>query len=90
MSYIVVEIIPTYSIKEKGIIAQIQALKLDDLTLIERFDYRVEDKYIDNDDIKRMISYDKEMFTYTTPKNLLLKFKKFIGKDKLLIIDNCN
>ena len=36
-----------------------------------------------------MISYDKEMFTYTNNKeNIINEFVKFIGKDKLLIIDN--
>ena len=36
-----------------------------------------------------MISYDEEMFTYVNDKEDILKdFIKFIGKDKLLIIDN--
>ena len=36
-----------------------------------------------------MISYDKEMFTYVKDKEeILIRFKEFIRKDKLLIIDN--
>ena len=52
--YIIVEIIPTHSNSEKGFIAQISALKLEGIKLIERFDYRVKDNLIENEDIKRI------------------------------------
>ena len=45
--YIIVEVIPTHSDSEKGIIAQISALKLKGIKLKERFDYRVTNKYIE-------------------------------------------
>ena len=38
-NYIIVEIIPKHSSSEKGFIAQISALKLNGLNLIDRFDY---------------------------------------------------
>ena len=32
--------------------------------IIERLDLRVKEELIDNNDLKRIISYDKEMFNY--------------------------
>ena len=87
--YIILEIIPTAIDPEKGDIAQLSALKLNGLTLIDRFDYRLEEEKINNLDIIRMISYDKDLFTYVkTTKMLLSKFKKWIEDYDLLIIDN--
>lgn len=87
--YIVMELIPSHSNADKGIIVQIQALKIKNLKLVERFDYRVDESLVDNSDLLKMISYDKDMFKYSdTEEYLVKKFKKFIGKDKLLIIDN--
>ena len=63
-NYIIVEIIPTHSNPEKGFIAQISALKLNGIKLEDRFDYRVEDKFLENNDLKNMIQYDKKSFTY--------------------------
>ena len=86
--YIIVEIIPTHSDPEKGFIAQISALKLEGIKLLDRFDYRVENKLIDNDDIKNIISYDKEMFTYAKSIYFILnKFKHWIEDYPLLIIE---
>ena len=62
--YIIVEVIPTHSKSDKGFIAQISALKLDGIKLVDRFDYRVDDKFINNKDLLNMISYDKDMFNY--------------------------
>ena len=87
--YIIMELIPSHSNEDKGIIVQIQALKLNGLELFERFDYRVNESLVNNPDLLKMISYDKDMFKYTdTEEELIRDFKKFIGKDKLLIIDN--
>ena len=41
--YIIVEVIPTHSKAEKGTIAQLSALKLEGLKLLDRFDYRLKD-----------------------------------------------
>lgn len=87
--YIIVEIIPNHSNAKVGFIVQLQALKIKDNKIIDRLDLRVTEELINNPDLLNMISYDKEMFTYVSDKETILKeFVKFIGKDKLLIIDN--
>ena len=86
--YIILEIIPSTSKRETGNILQIQALKLNDLKLLDRFDYRL-DIPINNPDLLNMISYDKEKFTYVKDeKKLIEAFKNFIKDLPLLIIDN--
>ncbi len=87
--YIILEIIPTSPNPDKGEVAQLSALKLNGLTLLDRFDYRLKEENINNIYIEEMINYDKENFTYKeTTKEILDDFKKWIGKDLLLIIDN--
>ncbi len=86
--YIIVEIIPTLSNCEKGFIAQISALKLNGISLEDRFDYRVTNNLIDNSDIRQMLSYDKNQFTYVKNKYFILeKFKKWVKDYPLLIIE---
>ena len=86
--YIIVEIIPTHSNSEKGLIAQISALKLEGIKLKDRFDYRVTNKYIENQDIKDMISYDKKMFNYVNnPVFIKEKFKQWSKGYPLLLIE---
>lgn len=86
--YIIVEIIPTHSKAEKGFIAQISALKLKGIKLLERFDYRVDDKLIDNPDLKNLIKYDKKAFTYVDNIYFILeKFKKWAKDLPLMIIE---
>lgn len=86
--YIILEIIPSTSKRETGNILQIQALKLNGLKLISRFDYRL-DIPVNNSDLLNMISYDKENFTYVKDEVQLIKeFKDFIKDLPLLIIDN--
>ena len=86
--YIIVEIIPTHSNSEKGFIAQISALKLHGIILKDRFDYRVESRLIENEDLKNIISYDKDMFQYIDNKEFILeKFKRWVEDYPLLIIE---
>lgn len=86
--YIILEIIPSTSTRKTGNILQIQALKLNELKLISRFDYRL-DIPVNNKDLLNMISYDKENFTYVKDEVQLIKeFKDFIEDLPLLIIDN--
>ena len=66
--YIILEIIPTAVDPKKGEIAQLSALKLNGLNLIDRFDYRLNDDKIKIEDIKNMISYDKDSFNYVDSK----------------------
>ena len=87
--YIIVEIIPSHSNSKFGFIVQLQALKIKNDKIIDRLDLRINEDLINNPDLVNMISYDEEMFTYLNNKEDILKdFIKFIGKDKLLIIDN--
>lgn len=87
--YIIAEIIPNHSNSQVGFIVQLQALKIKEGKIISRLDLRMNEKYIENKDLLQMISYDKEMFEYLDNKEALLeKFISFIGKKKLLIIDN--
>lgn len=86
--HIIVEIIPTHSDSDKGFIAQISALKLDGIKLLDRFDYRVKDNLIENDDLKRLISYDKEMFTYVDNIYFIIeKFKQWAEDYPILIVE---
>ena len=86
--YIIVEIIPTHSNKDKGFIAQLSALKLEGTKLLDRFDYRVKDELIENNDIKRIISYDKKSFTYVDNIYFIIeKFKQWSKDYPLLIIE---
>lgn len=87
--YIIVEIIPTSMTPEKGEIIQLSALKLNGLQLIDRFDYRLEEKYIGIKDFLDMISYDKEVFTYKeSTKDILKSFKYWSEKRPILILNN--
>jgi len=87
--YIILELIPSHSDYRKGEIVQLQALKLDGIKLLERFDYRIKDELIENNDLKELISYDKEMFKYTGENDKIIReFKKWCEKLPLLIIDN--
>ena len=87
--YIIVEIIPTHSNSEKGFIAQLSALKLEGIKLIDRFDYRVKDNLIENPDIKRIISYDKDSFTYVDNIYFIIeKFKQWSKDYPILIIED--
>lgn len=87
--YIIVEIIPTYSTSDKGFIAQISALKLDGIKLLDRFDYRINKDLIDNDYVKSMINYDNDSFTYLDNKEEIKdKFKEWIEELPLLLLDN--
>ena len=87
--YIIVEVIPTSSDSKKGIIAQLSALKLDGIKLIDRFDYRIDEKLVNNNDLLEMISYDKENFKYTSYTSLIIKkFKEWIEDLPILLIEN--
>ncbi len=87
--YVILELIPTDLNPQRGDIAQLSALKLKGLELIDRFDYRLNEKNINNIYIENMINYDRENFIYVdSTAEIFQAFKKFIGDDLLLIIDN--
>ena len=87
--YIILELIPTASTKEKGDIIQLSALKLEDLNLLDRFDYRLIEEKIPLTELKEMISYDKENFIYKKEtEEMLEEFKKWSEDLPLLILNN--
>lgn len=87
--YIILELIPTSSNPEYGEIIQLSALKIKDLKLIDRFDYRIIEDKIPLKQLKEMISYDKDKFIYKNTKEEILKdFQKFVGDYPLLILNN--
>ena len=87
--YIIVEVIPTRSNPKEGFIAQISALKLDGIKLVDRFDYRVEDKFIESEDLRNMIQYDKKSFTYVNNIYFILeKFKQWAKDYPLLLLED--
>ena len=89
MKYIILELIPTSLNPDKGEIIQLSALKLNDLNLIDRFDYRIQDDKVPMQSMLDMISYDKDKFIYkNSKKEILDDFIKWIEDYKLLVIDN--
>lgn len=89
MKYVILEIIPTSLNPDKGEVIQLSALKISDLNLIDRFDYRITDDKIPLDSLKELISYDKDKFVYKdSTKGIMDDFKKWIEDIPLLIIDN--
>lgn len=87
--YIILELIPTSSDPKKGDIIQLSALKIDNLNLIDRFDYRLNEEYIPLTDLREMISYDKDKFVYRETTDEILKdFGKWIEDRTLLIMNN--
>ena len=86
--YIILELIPTASTKEKGDIIQLSALKLNDLQLVDRFDYRLVEEKIPLTELKEMISYDKDKFIYKNESDEILEeFKKWSEDLPLLILN---
>lgn len=85
--YIILEIIPT-KIKD-GDIAELSALKLEGIKLIDRLNIRLDKKLINIPDIINMTNYDNDKFTYyNSSKEIKEELKKFIEDLPLLIIDN--
>ena len=87
--YIILELIPTHSNPEYGDIIQLSALKIDDLKLIDRFDYRLNEDKIAFTKLKELIDYDKDKFKYLdSTEEILAKFKDWIEDIPLLILNN--
>ena len=87
--YIILEIIPTSSNPSSGSIIQLSALKLKGLTLLDRFDYRLNDEFLPIKEMKSWIDYDKDSFTYVDSDSIILnEFKTWSNNLPILIIDN--
>lgn len=87
--YIIVELIPTASDPKRGDIIQLSALKIENLNLIDRFDYRIKEEYIPLTELIEMVSYDKDKFIYKdTTKEILDDFEKWVQDYQILILNN--
>ena len=87
--YVILELIPTSIKKENGILVQLSALKIENLQLLGSFDYRINEEQIPFKDLVDLVCYDKDDFTYkNSTEEILEDFIKWIGDDKLLIMDN--
>ena len=85
--YIILEIIPTKI--DKGEIVQLSALKVKDLKIVDRFDYRLSKEKVNNLDLLMMTSYDEDNFKYVnSTKKIKIDFKKWVEDYELLIMDN--
>lgn len=87
--YIILELIPTNFKSKNGIVIQLSALKINGLKLEDRFDYRLNDNSLPIIEMKSIINYDNDNFTYVnTEEEILNNFKKFCDNYTILIIDN--
>ena len=87
--YIILELIPTAISPQKGDIAQLSALKVNGIKIIDRFDYRLDKDKIQIPAFLEMLSYDDDKFTYkNTTQEILDDFLKWSDNKKLLIMDN--
>ena len=87
-NFVIVEIIPSNTYENGGMIVQISALKIKDLKLDERLDVRLCDKALPFPEMKRFIDYDNEEFTILdNEKDLLKALKDFCRNYPLLILD---
>ena len=87
--YIILEIIPTGISKEKGDIVELTALRIKDLKLVDRFNYRLNKDKVLIKEFLEMCNYDNDEFTYLDNSNDILdKLKEFVGDLPLILIDN--
>ena len=87
--YVILELIPTSSDPKRGDIIQLSALKIDNLNLVDRFDYRISEEYVPLTEMLEMIGYDKEKFIYKeTTREIIDDFIEWIEDYDLLILNN--
>ena len=85
--YIILEIIPTKM--SNGDIVELTALKVKDLKLIDRFNYRLNKDKVTIPEFLEMCSYDDDKFNYLDDtKEILASFKNWIGDLPLICVDN--
>ncbi|MBQ9318925.1 MAG: hypothetical protein IJR82_04775 [Bacilli bacterium] len=87
--FVILEIIPTSSNPDNGSIIQLSALKIKNLQLLSRFDYRLNDEALPIKEMKSWIDYDKEAFVYVdNDKQILDAFIKWSNNLPIIVIDN--
>lgn len=87
--YIILELIPTASTPDKGSIIQISALKIKNLNLLDRFDYRLNHDKLPIKKMKSWIDYDIDFFNYVDSSDeMLSKLSSWSNGLPILILDN--
>ena len=87
--YVILEVIPTAPNKENGDIVELTALKIDDMKLVDRFNYRLKKEKVTLKDLLEVCSYDDDDFIYLYNNDEILNnLKEFVGDLPLLLIDN--
>ena len=85
--YIILEIIPT-RLKD-GDIVELTALRIKDLKLIDRFNYRLDKSKVTIPEFLEMCNYDDDKFNYIDDtKKIISSFKEWVGNLPLICIDN--
>ena len=85
--YIILEIIPTKL--SDGDIIELTALRIKDLKLVDRFNYRLNKDKVVIKEFLEMCSYDDDSFTYLDDTNEIIKeFKTWVNNLPLIVVDN--
>ena len=85
--FIILELIPTNFKSYGGSIIQLSALKIKNMKLESRFDYRIKDECLPIPEMLEFINYDKDYFTYVEDESEIInKFKEYVGNYPLLFI----
>ncbi len=87
--YVILEIIPTGINKDSGEIVALNALKVDGLKLVDRFNYRLNKDNVQLKEFLEMCNYDDKDFIYLdNSMDILDKLKDFVEDLPLVLIDN--
>ena len=86
-SFIILELIPTNFKSYGGTVIQLSALKIKNMKLVDRFDYRLSTDKLPIPEMEAFINYDNDQFKYVNSDTEILdNFKKFIDNYPLLYI----
>ena len=85
--YIIAEVIPTSV--SNGDVVELTALKIKDLKLVDRFNYRLNKDKVMIKEFLEMCNYDDDSFNYSdNTKDIIDEFKKWSGDLPLVVIDD--
>ena len=85
--YIILELIPTKL--DNGNIVELTGLKIDNLKLVDRFNYRLNKDKVEIKEFLDMCSYDDDSFNYVDDNNAIISaLKDWIEDLPLVLVDN--
>ena len=85
--YIILEVIPTKL--DNGNIVELTGLKIDNLKLVDRFNYRLNKDKVEIKEFLDMCSYDDDSFNYVDDNNAIISaLKDWIEDLPLVLVDN--